>query len=71
MPKMIPQGVMADFKKTLKQYKKDGELEKSSLVLRQQVYMRIATRFGPRFIQKNGPAVKAELDAAIEAVKNG
>lgn len=70
MPKFVPQGVMIDFKKELKDLKAQGRMEKSAADLRQKVYMRIATKYGPKFIQENGARVKSELDAAISEVRN-
>ncbi|MEN6572064.1 MAG: hypothetical protein ABFD24_09505 [Anaerolineaceae bacterium] len=71
MTRFVPQGMMIDFKKELKDLKAQGKIDKSAADLRQKVFMRIASKYGPKFVQENGSKVTAELNAAISEVRNG
>lgn len=70
MATLIPGSVMSEFKKNLRMMKSIGRLEKGYLTARQTVYMHVAAKMGPRWLRENGPSLKAELDAAIEEVRN-
>lgn len=71
MSRIISPGMMQDFKKELRLAKSTGRFEKGSAEARQQVYLRISAAHDLKWMLVNKKSLLAELEGAIEEVRNG
>ncbi len=70
MPEWIlSKGMRADFIYELKMLKLDGRMGTGLMVLRNQIWTRIAAAHDPRWMREHRDALKAEMDLIVAEVR--
>ena len=71
MSKILTPGLKTDFIKELKLLKSEGRMGTGLMVLRNQIWTRIAAAHDARWMLEHRDTLRAEMDAIVEGVNNG